>query len=155
MKKSLGKLVLPPVLCLGGGWLSGFSSDQAVCTWYQCLEKSSLTPPSIIFPVVWTILYIMMGFSFGLLWKIKKKKKGLAYFLFGGQLFCNLLWSWLFFGRGLFLLAFLDMALLLAFLMALLFLLWRLTRFGFLLLVPYFAWILFAFYLNGYVWIHN
>lgn len=155
MRKSIKNLILSLLFFLGGGMLSGFFNKGALNSWYGCLQKSSLTPPSITFSIVWTILYIMMAISFWLLWEAKDRRKRGAYCFFGGQLFCNFLWTWLFFGKKWFFLALLDVGLLFFFLFFLLFALWRVTKLGALLLVPYFFWVLFAIYLNGYIWMYN
>ena len=85
------KTILIPVL-IGGivGILISGSMD------YNYLEKPFLSPPSILFPIVWTILYILMGISYGIL---KEKKlidpeTKLIYYL---QLFVNAMWSIIFF----------------------------------------------------------
>ena len=63
---------------------------------YDTLKKPFLAPPSIVFPIVWTILYILMGVSYGILKEksLDTPKITLIYYL---QLFVNALWSIFFF----------------------------------------------------------
>ena len=65
--------------------------------WYQELIKPSWTPPGWAFPVVWTILYFLMGITLYLLWQ-KNRLKGKESFLYGMQLVFNGAWSPIFFG---------------------------------------------------------
>ena len=62
MKKTLSVL-MAIVICFFTGWLSSLLNTPAIDGWYQSLDRSSLTPPDYVFPVVWTILYLLMGIS--------------------------------------------------------------------------------------------
>jgi translocator protein len=73
-------------LCLGGGWLTGLVTRQGVKDWYHYLIHPIGTPPNIIFPIVWTILYVLMASSLALLLSSSSaNKKHRFYFLL-----CNL-----------------------------------------------------------------
>ena len=63
---------------------------------YNTLEKPPLSPPSLTFPIVWTILYILMGISYGML-KSKKLVNEEIRFIYYLQLFVNAMWSIIFF----------------------------------------------------------
>lgn len=63
---------------------------------YNTLEKPLLSPPSLTFPIVWTILYILMGISYGIL-KSKKLVNEEIRFIYYLQLFVNAMWSIIFF----------------------------------------------------------
>jgi benzodiazapine receptor len=123
--------------------------------WYINLKKSSLTPPNYIFPVVWTILYIMIiisGYSY-----IKNNPEdsyGISIFFI--QLFFNIMWSYLFFTVKNPKIAFIDLILLWSTLLL------TITQFynnknifSAYLLIPYFIWVTFAGYLNYYIVINN
>ena len=89
------------IICLAVGYLSEFSNQIAITTWYPTLEKPSFNPPNWIFAPVWTLLYIMMGVAAGLVWdridfEKEMVKKALLFFTI--QLALNALWSYLFFG---------------------------------------------------------
>lgn len=125
--------------------------------WYDKLKKSSLTPPSWIFGVVWPILYVLI-ISSGILYIMNKPKitytdKGII--LFVVQFLLNLSWSPLFFTyRQICLSLFIIVCLvILVFLTIKEF--YKTSKVASYLLVPYFIWISFATYLNFYVCNNN
>ncbi len=143
------------ILCLGGGWLTGWLTQAGVKDWYPHLIKPYGTPPNIVFPVVWTILYFLMAISLTLLWRSRTNRKKLAFSFFGLQLFLNFIWSWLFFYLQKPFLALVDItALWICILMTVVFF-WRHTPYGSGLLIPYLIWVAYAFYLNIFIWILN
>lgn len=146
------KFFLSLLLCLGGGWLTGLATREGVDGWYSQLIKPPGTPPNFVFPIVWTILYTLMAFSLALLWNAPQGKKGTAFFLFSLQLFLNFNWSWLFFALKSPGIALVDLTLLWVSILLTIFAFWRFTPLGSLLLIPYFAWVTYAFYLNFYIW---
>lgn len=122
--------------------------------WYQAIEKSALTPPGWVFPVVWPVLYVLMGVA---LWRFIEseaprhvRRTGLT--LFGLQLVLNGLWSYLFFGLHRPGLALVDIVLLWLAIAAVIAVFRRSTRTGALLLVPYLGWVSFATFLNFEIW---
>ena len=104
------KLTISILACLILGGLSGISTTSAITGWYSTLIKPSFNPPNWIFGPAWTLLYILMGISFALIWNkgIEKKeiKNALGIFVF--QFVLNLVWSFLFFGKQNPAIAFLD-----------------------------------------------
>ena len=136
------KTILIPVL-IGGivGILISGSID------YNYLEKTFLSTPSILFPIVWTILYILMGISYGIL---KEKKlidpeTKLIYYL---QLFVNAMWSIIFFIFKWRFFAFLWIILLDILVIIMINKFYNKDKLAGLLQIPYLIWILFATYLN-------
>lgn len=152
---SLIKLFLSILLCLGGGWLTGLLTEYGVKEWYPHLIKPHGTPPDIVFPVVWTILYITMGVSLALLWSSPHLDKKKSFFLFFLQLFLNFIWSGIFFSLQSPGLALIDLVLLWFTLILTIGAFWHHTRLGSILLVPYFCWVSYAFYLNLFIWLYN
>lgn len=134
------------MLCLMLGIFSGYSVNAGRSFWYANLTKPFFNPPAWIFGPVWSLLYIMMGVALGRLWKDKNKNK-LFIFVFAIQLAFNLSWSAIFFYCEKIGFALLDMCFLLASLALLMFLA-RKKRDVFILFVPYFLWVAFAFVLN-------
>ena len=143
-KKLLICLAIP--LAVGGlGALLGGGMDT-----YQTLHQPPLSPPGWLFPIVWTILYLLMGWaSYRILVSDaprEERKKALTFY--GIQLFLNFLWPVVFFGLGWYWAAFI---LLLA-LWVMIYLTMHL--FGLIddtaenLLIPYLLWVTFAGYLN-------
>lgn len=114
---------------------------------YEMLKKPPFAPPGFIFPIVWTILYILMGVSYGIL-KTNNKvddEINLIYYL---QLGVNALWSIFFFIFKWRLFSFIWIILLaiLVFIMIIKF--YNKNKVAGLLQIPYLLWVLFASYLN-------
>lgn len=81
---------------------------------YEALEKPFFTPPSLLFPMVWTLLYLLMGIGGARVWLSGRPQRQRAMWAFGLQLVVNFLWTVWFFGAGLYLPAFFWALLLLA-----------------------------------------
>lgn len=125
-------------------------------SFYAQLIRPVWAPPASLFGPVWTGLYILMGISAWLVWRIDgllAARRALMLFLF--QLMLNTLWSWLFFGWHRGGLAFADILLLLVFIIATLIAFWRIRPMAGLLLVPYLLWVCFAAVLNYEIWQFN
>ncbi len=140
-------------LCVG----LGFATVRAIGSitdnpWFAPLHKPALYPPPLAFPVVWSILYVMMGLSLALLAAARGARgRGRAIIAFAVQLALNLCWSPVFFlGHqltiGLAIIAALFIALALTIVLA-----WRVRRGAALLLLPYLVWVAFAGLLNWQV----
>lgn len=121
---------------------------------YNTLEKPFLSPPSIVFPIVWTILYILMGISYGML-KEKNLNDSNVKTIYYLQLFVNALWSIIFFVFKLRLLAFIWILLLDVLVFVMINIFYNKDKKAGLLQIPYFIWILFATYLNLFIYILN
>lgn len=121
--------------------------------WYTALEKPPGLPPNWVFPLVWSILYVLMAIAASWIWLAPESPaRTVALWLYGAQLVANGAWSWLFFGRHRIGQALLDLLTLLT-LTALT--TWAFMRVDFtagILLWPYLAWLLVALYLNSAVW---
>ena len=136
------KSVLFPVI-IGG--IVGIIISQFMD--YNSLQKPFLAPPSILFPIVWTILYILMGISYGRLKSetLNDSKTDLIYYL---QLGVNALWSIIFFVFKWRLFAFLWIVLLDILVIIMIKQFYSKDKLSGLLQIPYLLWILFASYLN-------
>lgn len=148
------KIILSIILCFIIAGIGGYATQSSVGTWYIELNKPSFNPPNWIFGPVWTLLYIMMGLSAGLVWKKGLEnplvKKGLLIYLV--QLGLNLSWSVVFFGnQEIFGALLVILALLFMIIMNILFFL-KVNRIAGYLLVPYLFWVLFASFLNYEIW---
>lgn len=121
---------------------------------YDELAKPPLSPPSIVFPIVWSILYVLMGISYGIL-ESSNQVDRCVNFVYYSQLIVNLLWPIAFFVFEWRLFAFVWILLLdvLAFIMALVF--YGNNKLAGLLQIPYLVWLLFASYLNLGVYLLN
>lgn len=143
------------LLCLGGGWWTGWVTQQGVKNWYPHLIKPYGTPPDLVFPLVWTILYIFMALALTLLWMSETTQKKAAFLFFVLQLALNFIWSWLFFCLHRPFLALIDIGFLWICIFLTICYFWKHTRYGSYLLLPYLAWVTYALYLNLFIWIYN
>jgi translocator protein len=154
MNKST-KIIISIVVCVLVGVLSSFATRSSVTTWFLTIEKPFFNPPSWVFAPVWTLLYIMMGYAFGLVWssdfKDKKEIKN-AMIIFGVQLALNALWSILFFGLRNPLLAFIEILLLWLMIYETIKVFKPFDNLASKLLYPYLTWVSFATILNGSIW---
>lgn len=154
MKKKIIYIGIAVLICLLVGFLSSFATQSSVNDWYVALNKPSFNPPNWIFAPVWTLLYILMGISAGIVWArgFAHKSVKTALYYFGFQLLFNALWSVVFFGLKNPFWALLIILVLL--------LLIGLTIKGFMavsktasiLLIPYLLWVCFATALNYKIW---
>lgn len=124
---------------------------------YSKINQPPLAPPSWIFPVVWTVLYLLMGISLYIVWNTRTDsgKKQLAFLLFGIQLFLNLIWSPIFFGLQLFLPALIVLVFTWIFTAAMIVSFYAISKPAALLQIPYIIWLTFAGYLNFAIYLLN
>ena len=152
LKPLLINLFIP--LAIGGlSALFTMNSMEA----FSNLNQPPLSPPGWLFPVVWTILFTLMGIAAYLIAtsSASGKEKRNAFIIYGVQLFFNFLWSIIFFNRGDFLFAFIWLVALWALIIVNIFLFYRISKPAGLLLVPYLLWVTFAGYLNFAIYLLN
>lgn len=131
-----------------GGWVTSSGMET-----YETVVKPSLTPPSVVFPIVWNILYILMGIGLGRILVQCDAKKPLV--LYGAQLAANFLWSVLFFGFQLYLPAFVWLLFLWCLILAMAKSFYAIDPLAGILQLPYLLWVGFAGYLNLMIWLLN
>ncbi len=134
-------IIVPLALGALVGLLTSGSMD------YQMLKQPPLAPPSILFPIAWSLLYFLMGVSDGIL-KTKGLRDSNLSALYYAQLAVNLLWPVAFFVLKWRLFAFFWILLLDALVIAMTVGFYRRDKTAGLLQIPYVAWVLFASYLN-------
>lgn len=143
------KLLLSIILCEGVGILGSIFTIPSITTWYSHLNKPVFNPPNWIFGPVWTILYLLLGvFLYLILEKKFKKGKNKFLIVFSVQLFLNFLWSIIFFGMHLPLVAFIEIAFLWGSIVWLVINSWTVSKISSLILIPYLCWVSFAAILN-------
>lgn len=123
---------------------------------YKLVEKPPLTPPEIVFPIVWTILYALMGISVARIWlspPTKERNHGLI--IYAVQLFFNFFWSIIFFNLQAYGFAFFWLIALWALILGMIIIFSRTDRLAAILQIPYLIWVTFAGYLNLMVWLLN
>ena len=121
---------------------------------YDSLIKPFLAPPSIVFPIMWTILYILMGISYGIL-KSKNLLNSEIKWIYYLQLFVNAMWSIIFFIWKWRFFAFLWIILLDVLVIILIIKFYQKNKISGLLQIPYLLWTLFASYLNLSIYLLN
>ena len=119
--------------------------------------KCRFSPPGWVFPVVWSILYVLMGVSLYLVWAsdAPKEQKTAAFVVFGISLLLNFLWSPIFFAARGFLAAFVVLVLLWLSVIGVILAFSRIKKTAGLLQLPYLLWVTFAGYLNLGVYLLN
>ncbi len=117
---------------------------------FASLEKPPLSPPGWLFPVVWTILYVLMGIASYLVFTsgADRKTVGAALRVYGFQLAVNFLWPIFFFNFGWYLFSFVWLLLLLLLILITFARFWKISVPAACLLIPYLIWVVFAGYLN-------
>jgi benzodiazapine receptor len=123
--------------------------------WYNNIQKSPLTPPSVVFPFVWTALYIMIIIS-GIVY-LKSggtiRTTGFMYYIIAWIL--NLSWSPLFFTYKMPGASFMVILLMVLFIFLTIKEFYVKSKLSSYILIPYFVWVSFASYLNGYIYVNN
>lgn len=121
---------------------------------YVSLEKPPLSPPGILFPIVWSVLYILMGISLYIVseYEYRKEENYLIYII---QLVVNSLWTLLFFGFNLPLLSFLWILLLIVLVIVMIISFYKTNRWAGILNILYLLWLMFAAYLNFGIYLLN
>ncbi len=122
---------------------------------YALALKPPYTPPSALFPIVWTLLYILMGVGMARVWRTGAEKRRPAALLYAAQLAANFLWTLLFFGLGAYGLAFWLLLLLEALVIWMLLTFRRIDPPAGYLQLPYALWCAFAALLNHAIWLLN
>jgi len=153
-RQNLFKLLLAIVMCELAGIIGSFFTTPAIPIWYASLVKPSFNPPSWLFAPVWTILFLLMGIAFYLIWQKMSTDKSakLAMIIFVAHLGINILWSVLFFGMKNPLYALIDIAVLWLMIAYLIYAFMAIDKRAAYLLVPYLLWVSFATVLNFTLW---
>lgn len=148
------KLLLCLAIPLGVGGLSSLFTAGNMQLFDE-IAKPPLSPPGWVFPVVWTILYTLMGVALYLIVMAKKEEKLPAYVSFGVQLFFNFFWSIIFFNARAFFFAFIWLLLLFVAICLNIFFFFKINKTAGKILLPYLIWVAFAGYLNLGIYLLN
>lgn len=142
-------LVCVPLLMLLGFVSGAVSQSGPDNPWFAALEQPAIYPPPLAFPIVWAVLYFLMGLAMAMIASARGARgRGVALGLFAVQFALNLTWAPVFFAlhemaRALWVIAVLDVLVVVTII-----LFWRIRRPAAVLLLPYLAWIAFATVLN-------
>lgn len=157
MKKSTKTYILSIVLTLAVGVIAALLTRNNMDV-YENIRKPFLAPPGIVFPIVWTILYILMGISFAIVLQ-KSAKEGIyalpAILIYILQLAVNFLWSIIFFNLEAYLFSFIWLLVLWVLVGAMIIKFYEISPLAAYLNIPYFVWVTFAGYLNFMIYALN
>lgn len=145
------------IIALGVGGLSSFLTRSNIDI-YAVINKPALAPPAILFPIVWTILYVLLGISSARIYLQKdtypdEVMDALLNYAF--QLILNFFWSIIFFNMQTFLFAFIWLVILWASIIKMIFKFSRIDSVAAYLQIPYLLWVTFAGYLNFMIYLLN
>ena len=152
IKQLIPSLLLP----LAVGALAAFLTKDAIAV-FRSVAQPPLSSPTWLFPIVWTLLYLMMGLASYYVWTAPvspaRKDRALSLYLF--SLGLNFLWPLVFFGLELFAAAFFLLLLLWGTVALCTLMFWYISDAAGKLMLPYLVWLSFAAYLNMGVWLLN
>ena len=135
------------------GALSALFSRNGMEGFQENVTQPLLSPPMILFPVVWTVLYILMGVGATRVYlEGAKVGKNRCLNLYVVQLVFNFFWSLIFFNARAYGFAFLWLLILLFLVIWMTFCFWKTDKLSGILQIPYILWLLFAAYLNFAIW---
>ena len=144
----LRSILIPVIIGTVVGFITSGSME------YSSLIQPPLAPPAILFPIVWSILYVLMGVSYGILESNSLVDSNINS-IYYAQLFVNALWSFFFFVFEWRFFAFLWILLLLALVILMIIRFYEKNKVAGLLQLPYLAWVTFASYLNLAIYLLN
>ncbi len=135
------------LLALTVGGLSALSIANNMNI-YDKITPPPLAPPGWLFPVVWTILFILMGISAAMIYTSSSTKKDDALFVYAVSLVLNFSWSIFFFNMQSFIVSFIILIALLLSIIVTIIYYYKIDKVAALLQIPYLVWVTFAGYLN-------
>ncbi len=144
-----GKLIASLLLPTGIGGIAGMFTTEAIPGWYATLKQPSFNPPNWVFGPVWTTLYIILGISLFLIWKLESgKERNQAMLIFMLQLLLNFCWSFFFFYFKMIGVAMADIVALWVMIVVMLVRFYKLKPVAAYINIPYLLWVTFASALN-------
>ena len=156
MKINYKLLIICITIPLAVGSLSGFISARAMDSFSQ-LNQPPFSPPGFLFPIVWTILYILMGIASYLVLTSGQSQTKIkdAMITYGLQLFFNFFWSIIFFNLEWYMFAFVWLVVLWVLIFNTIISFYEISKTAAYLLIPYLIWVTFAGYLNLGIYLLN
>lgn len=151
MLKKYSPYIISVAISLGTGGFSAFLTRNSMSL-YSEINRPPLSPPSWLFPVVWTILFVLMGIAAAKIWCSNGKEIDSALIFYGFQLVFNFIWPIIFFNFRAFEFAFFWLIALIVLVGISMIKFYRIDKTAGWLMLPYFVWICFAGYLNYAIW---
>lgn len=143
-------LLLFIAIPIGVGLISSALTAGSMAA-FSTMNKPPLAPPAMLFPIAWTVLYILMGLASYIIYTSDSKNevtRFAAMFLYGTQLFFNFLWSIIFFNEAQYMGAFIWLLCLWGLVFMMLLCYRKISKAAYYLTIPYILWLTFAGYLN-------
>lgn len=150
----LKSLIVNLIIPLGVGTLAGVLTMDSMKI-YKNLTHPRFAPPSFLFPIVWTILYILMGISSYMVYESNSTLKNKALRVYILQLSMNFVWPLLFFNAQMYLFSFIWLIAIWCLVLWMIILFYRIKPISGYLQIPYLLWLTFAAYLNLSVYFLN
>lgn len=150
----LKNLLISILIPLAVGGLSSFIVRGSFSLFSQ-VNKPPISPPSILFPIVWTILYILMGIASYIVYENSKNKKNNGLTFYAIQLIFNFVWPILFFNYNLYLVSFIWLFILWILILITTIKFYNVNKIAGYLMIPYLVWVFFAGYLNLGIYLLN
>lgn len=148
-------LIIAVVLPLAVGGISSLIVGSGFEVYSSAVAKPPLSPPDWLFPVAWTMLYILMGLSSYFVYEKDKSEAKEPLAVYAVQLAMNFMWPIFFFSLNAYLFSFIWLLVLLVLVIVMTVMFYRASRLAGLLQIPYILWLCFAAYLNLSVYILN
>ncbi len=153
MKIQWKTLIICIAIPLGVGLFSSLLTRGSMAAFGE-LDQPALSPPAWLFPVVWTILYVLMGTASYFV-AVSKKPNGGALITYGLQLIFNFFWPIIFFNMQAFLFAFIWLVILWILIVRTTMKFFGISTISGILMIPYIIWVTFAGYLNLSIYLLN
>ena len=154
MLKKYLPYIISVLISLGIGGLSAYLTKESMPI-YSAINRPALSPPPELFPIVWSILFVLMGIAAAIIWCSNGRKIDSALIFYCFQLIFNFCWTLIFFNFREYFATFIWLVMLLVLIGITAVKFFKISRIAGWLLVPYFAWVAFAGYLNYMIWILN
>ncbi len=157
MKSKLKSYIYSILIALGVGGLSALITSDSMDI-YKEINTPPLSPPSVLFPIVWSVLYILMGISAAMVYNTNNalvRHRNSALLTYGLSLIFNLFWSIIFFNMRMYLFAFIWLVILWLLILLTIIKYYNINKLAALLQIPYLLWVTFAGYLNLGIYLLN
>lgn len=156
MLKKLKPYIISVIIALAVGGLSALLTKNNMSI-FEKINMPPLSPPSVVFPIVWAVLYILMGISSAIIYKngTDREEVQSALKVYALQLAVNFFWSLIFFNMQAYLFAFIWLVLLWVLVIVMIVKFKKISPAAAWLQIPYLLWVTFAGYLSLMIYLLN
>ena len=159
MKDQIKTYLVSVLIAMGVGALAAYFTSDGMRSLYATILVPPLAPPAAAFPLVWTLLYALMGVSAAMIWRERNPEnratRKCALGIYALSLFVNFSWCFIFFGFRSFGFAFAWLLFLLILILKTIVEYKKINSVAAYLQIPYFIWVCFAGYLTCAIWLMN